>query len=110
MILVSTTPGGLTVDLVTEPTGITITVAGELDFVTADALVERARTELVGGEGPVTIDAGQLTFCDSAGISALVQLRKLAEQRGRTLRVVHAQESVWRVLDYSGLREYLNVE
>ena len=42
MILVSTTPGGLTVDLVTEPTGITITVVGELDFITDAVEVAKA--------------------------------------------------------------------
>jgi anti-anti-sigma factor len=62
------------------------------------------------GDPEVVIDLAAATFCDSAGIGALIQLRKLAEENGQRSRILNARTSVWSALDYSGLREYLRVE
>jgi anti-sigma B factor antagonist len=58
----------------------------------------------------VALDVSGVGFCDSAGISALIQLRKLATESGQELRVTDAQPAVVRVIEYSGVREYLNLE
>jgi len=101
----------LTIDLVLDETVSTIVLNGDMDLATADALLTTAQPAFGAGAAPVVaVDLSGVAFCDSAGLSALVQLRKLADLHGQELRVVKAREAVWRVLDYSGLREYLRVE
>lgn len=56
-------------------------VAGDLDLTTAPALLDAARVLHDLAAGPITIDLDDVTFCDAAGLNALVVLA--AEHRGR---------------------------
>jgi anti-sigma B factor antagonist len=85
-------------------------VTGELDMSTAGLLgkaVEDACSCDAGGR--LILDMSGVGFCDSAGISALVQSRKLADQAHLQLEVHRPALAVRRVLELSGLTEYLNV-
>jgi len=58
----------------------------------------------------LTLDLTGVGFCDSSGISVLVKLRQLCDQRGWLLRTVNLQPAVRRiVVDFGGLGDYLNV-
>jgi anti-sigma B factor antagonist len=74
----------------------TVTVAGEVDMSTADAMLRAARTE---DAAAATLDLRQVTFFDSAAIHAVLQL---AEQYGDGLTVLPSAQ-VRRVLEISGL-------
>ncbi|WIM95407.1 STAS domain-containing protein [Actinoplanes oblitus] len=75
---------------------VTVTVTGEVDMATADALFEAATPAGVRG---ATIDLRAVTFFDSAAIHTLI---RLAERFPGTLRVMPSGR-VRRVLDISGL-------
>ncbi|MEU4626266.1 STAS domain-containing protein [Actinoplanes sp. NPDC023801] len=75
---------------------VTVTVTGEVDMATADALLKAATPERVTG---ATIDLRAVTFFDSAAIHALV---RLADHYPGTLEVLPS-DRVRRVLDISGL-------
>lgn len=101
---------GLVVDVDRAPSGVTVAVAGDLDLATAGQLVDRVAEVVADGAATnLTIDLAGVRFCDSAGISALVRLRKLSDERGWQLSVVNPQAPVRRVLDFAGLNEYLDV-
>ena len=104
-------PGGLAANIRPDPTGVTVTIAGDLDMSTAPVLVDRVRTVFADDERTeLTLDLTGVAFCDSAGISALVQLRQQCEQHGWRLSVVNTQPAVRRMLvDFTGLGDYLNV-
>ena len=108
--IVNSVPRALDVDVVRGTSGATLTVGGDLDMATAPTLVTKGQRALeAGGGGELVIDLAGVDFCDSAGINALVKLRKLAEQHGFTLRVTSPRPAVRRVLDMTGISAHLNV-
>ena len=75
---------------------VTVTVAGEVDMATADALFQAATPDHVTG---ATVDLRAVTFFDSAAIHALI---RLAERFPDGFEVIPSAP-VRRVLDISGL-------
>jgi len=75
-----------------------VTVTGEVDMATADAMLQAA---LDGDAGAVLLDLRAVTFFDSAAIHAVVQL---AERYPDTLTVLPSRQ-VRRVLEISGLSD-----
>ena len=61
----------------------TVHVAGELDTMTANDLLEGVRPSVLAGSGDLTLDLSALSFMDSSGLLALLDLSKQLEGRGR---------------------------
>jgi anti-anti-sigma factor len=84
-----------------------------MDLATAGLVADRTRelfTLEADAGAELTVDLSGVRFCDSAGIAALVALRKQCEERGWFMRTVHPQPAVRRILvDFTGLGEYLNI-
>jgi len=57
-----------------------------------------------GGQRDVVVDARELDFCDSSGLTAFVQIANRLEPNGR-LAIASPQPIVRRVLEVSGLVE-----
>ena len=77
-----------------------VTVAGEIDIATATRLRERL-FELAAGGRPLVAD--QVSFIDSAGLSALVGAAKRAAAHGGSLHVVCARPRVRQLFRLTGL-------
>ena len=75
---------------------VVVTVTGEVDMSTADAMFQAATKD---GAAGATLDLRDVTFFDSAAIHALL---RLAEQYGSSLSVLPSTQ-VRRVLEISGL-------
>jgi anti-anti-sigma factor len=105
------TPGALVVDLNPDPDGVTAAVIGDLDVATARDLVAATRGAFeTAGSRLLTLDLAGVGFCDSAGISALLEVRRACIERGWRVRLVRLQANVRRVVvDFTGLGEYLDV-
>jgi anti-sigma B factor antagonist len=98
------------VNVVTDSTGATVAVEGDLDLASAPLLMDRAARVLDPGGGELTIDLAGVAFCDSSGITALIKLRQRCDERGWRLRMINLQPPVQRiVVDFGGLGDYLNV-
>jgi anti-sigma B factor antagonist len=100
-----------TLDIRPDPSGYMVTMAGDLDMASAPTLLDRTdELDLGPAAGEVTLDLGDLRFCDSAGINSLVRLRRRCDRAGWGLRTLNAQPAVWRTLvDVTGLGEFLNM-
>jgi anti-anti-sigma factor len=61
------------------------------------------------GAGDVIVDARQLSFCDSSGLTAFVRIANRLEPAAGRLAIVGPQAIVRRVLEISGLMETLVV-
>jgi anti-anti-sigma factor len=86
-----------------------LAVAGDLDLATAADLA-RAAVKLIGaGARDIIVDARDLTFCDSAGLTAFVQIANLLEPQDGRLAIAGARAIVLRVLEVSGLVEVVIV-
>jgi anti-sigma B factor antagonist len=62
-------------------------VVGDLDMMTCPALLDRVKAALPGSTCLI-LDLSELTFCDSSGLRALINL--FHETRAQTIRYVLA--------------------
>lgn len=86
-----------------------LVVDGELDLATAPQLTSTALALVDAGAGHVIVDARELTFCDSSGLTAFVRIANRLEPAAGRVAVVGPQAIVRRVLEISGLVEKLVV-
>jgi anti-sigma B factor antagonist len=75
---------------------------GELDAASAPLLVQRFE-DTCGNDGSgrslILVDATALTYCDSSGIHALLQLAANCDRNGTRFRLLGAHGPVRRVLE-----------
>jgi anti-sigma B factor antagonist len=77
-------------------------VAGEIDIFTVARLRERL-FDLVASSRHVVIDLDQVSFIDSAGLSALVGAANHAAAQGGGVRVVCARPKILKLFRLTGL-------
>jgi anti-sigma B factor antagonist len=89
----------------------TLALTGEVDLAVAPDLIELGTVSI--GE-PTTrtliIDLEAVTFIDSTGIGALVQLHNVAEAAVKTLTLSHIPSRVRQVLTIAGLSDFFVIE
>jgi anti-anti-sigma factor len=88
-----------------EGSHVTVTVTGELDLHSSTVLTERL-AELTDVTD-IELDAGGVSFIDSAGLRALLMASKAASDRGAGLRVVVLSDQVARVIEIAGVTDLL---
>jgi anti-sigma B factor antagonist len=86
-----------------------VTPAGDLDMLLAEHLEARAVRALDGAPALLTIDMGQVPFCDSAGINALVRIHHECNRRRVPFRLTTLAPQVRTVLGITGVLGLLNV-
>lgn len=84
-------------------------VAGDLDYGTAGLLVDTVSAVPADQPGlqHLHLDFSELEFCDSAGLSALVRIHRLACAGGIVLHLDHRPTYLDRVLHITGLLDFL---
>jgi anti-anti-sigma factor len=99
----------VTTDTESYPGLVMLAVAGELDLNSSPELTAEVRRLADAEIAALVFDLRELTFCDSTGLSALVRARNLLAGTGGRIAVGGAIDRVQRVLEMSGLVEFLNV-
>ncbi|WP_300682942.1 STAS domain-containing protein [Nocardioides sp.] len=89
--------------------GVRLVVTGDLDLATAPRLTEVARAAVSSPGDIVTLDLSGVTFLDSTGLGALLDLRKKVVGAGGRVQVAAQSPAVARVLDLAGLTELFGV-
>jgi anti-sigma B factor antagonist len=89
---------------------IEVTPVGEVDLDTAPELVRVTQDALKHEPADVRVRLDRVTFMDSTGTMALLDLREAARERRRSFRLVNPTRTVVLVLELSGLSEELEVE
>ncbi len=90
-----------------EMSGATVVVRGELDSFSAVQLSDSLAPRLLAGA--VVLDLRAVTFIDSRGLAALLQVHRSAEESGGCVRMI-AGRRVRRLFDLAGLDGYLHVD
>jgi anti-sigma B factor antagonist len=104
-------PGELvTIDVSVDGPVTVLTAAGEIDSTSAPVLREHLETVLDGDVREVTVDLGQVTFLDSAGLCVLATANRRAVRQDVQLRVLASSRAVIRPLQITGLWELLRAE
>jgi anti-anti-sigma factor len=87
---------------------VIVVPVGELDLHTADELTTAVSTLLLEQEVTrVEVDAGGVSFADSAGLRAVLRARAAAQEAGATFGVTDASGTVERLIEITGLSELL---
>ncbi|GHB56280.1 hypothetical protein GCM10010347_27930 [Streptomyces cirratus] len=83
-------------------TRLVVALAGAMDWHTAPQLREEGMRLLA--ESPhLVLDVSAVTFCDSSGLSVLVQLRRHAQDTGGSVTLTSVPAHLVRLLEISGL-------
>jgi anti-sigma B factor antagonist len=86
-----------------------ITLPGEIDVNNAELVREGLFSVLDDGAVLLVADLSRTTFCDSAGVSALVGTFRRAVGSGSSMRLVVATPAVQRVLSITGVDRLVEV-
>ncbi|MFF9896674.1 STAS domain-containing protein [Streptomyces longispororuber] len=92
-----------------EPGSLTVRLAGDLDYDTSDDLVD-AVTEHMAAHArlyDVRLDFRELTWIDSAGLSALLMIRRRTGAAGVTLHLDNRPTVLNRLLDMTNVLDHL---
>lgn len=80
-----------------------VTLPDEIDLTNADQIREELLAILSRGAPTVVVDMSGTTFCDSAGVNALVRVHKRATAEGADMRLTVSAPGVQRVLTITGV-------
>ena len=86
-----------------------VTLPVEIDVTNADAVREDLLSVLNQGAVLLVADMSRTTFCDSAGVSALVRTFRRAVASSSGLRLVVCTPAVYRVLSLTGVDRLVDV-
>jgi anti-sigma B factor antagonist len=93
----------------TEADEAVLTLAGEIDVLTAGRLSAAVNDALASDPSRVVLDMSGVTFCDSQGLGTLVVLSRKAASAQTVLVLINVRDFLIRVLDITGLRSALMV-
>jgi anti-sigma B factor antagonist len=86
-----------------------VSLPAEIDITNADQVREDLLSLLNQGAVLLIADLSKTTFCDSAGVGALVRTFRRAEASQSELRLVVNTRAVQRVLALTGVDRLLNI-
>jgi anti-sigma B factor antagonist len=90
----------------TDDTGrAVLRVSGAIDVQSREVLIAAGRVALEGDAPGLVLDLAKVTFMDSTGIGALVELGHDAEDADVGFLLWHPSARVVRILDMTGLGE-----
>jgi anti-sigma B factor antagonist len=86
-----------------------VELPAEIDVTNADAIREHLLAVLNQGAVVLIADMSKTTFCDSAGMSALVRTFRRASESSTKMRLVVTGLAVQRVLSITGVDRLIDV-
>jgi anti-sigma B factor antagonist len=86
-----------------------VRLPAEIDLTIADDVREALLSVLNKGALGLVVDMTATTFCDSAGITALVRASRRAEATGATMRVAATGSAVLRVFSLVGIDRLIDI-
>jgi anti-sigma B factor antagonist len=104
-------PATFDIDVTTEGDTILATLTGELDLTARDAVVEALVRPLShDGASRLVVDMSGVTFCDSSGLGALLDVRRVAGDAGVAMVLRAVTRQVARLLDLTDADGWLTRE
>jgi anti-sigma B factor antagonist len=86
-----------------------VSLPGEIDVANADQVREQLLSTINQGTTLLLVDMSATTFCDSAGVNALVRAFRRATAHGAGMRLVVVAPAVRRILAVTGVDRLIDV-
>lgn len=86
-----------------------LVLSGEVDIAVRSDVLEEAARCLETCPARLEIDLGAVTFIDSSGLGALVQIHNRGERQGTSVVLVELSKASRRMLELSGLDQVLQI-
>lgn len=102
-------PGPFSLDLHRRGRNATVVVRGELDRLTTPQLCEAVEEAIDAGALDVLVDCRAMGFLDSAGVGALLDLKKQLAERGGVLILFGPAGPVEQTLAVTGLDSVFHI-
>lgn len=112
-VLVTTTSGeprGIQLTEETfDPSGLVVTVSGELDIATAPALRDRLAAAIDAGKHRLVIDLSAISFVDSIALATIVHAKQRLPEGGKMALAIDPTSYVMLVFESGGLPKVLDL-
>lgn len=104
-------PQSFDIDVTTDDGILVARLAGELDLTSSDRVTEAVTGALAStGVARVVLDMAGVTFCDSSGLGALLDVRRAAADRDVPVVLRDVTRQVARLLDLADVDGWLTRE
>jgi anti-sigma B factor antagonist len=111
-VLVTTTSGETRgIELTEEtfdPSGLVLTVSGELDVATAPALRDHLTSAIEAGKHRLVVDLSAISFVDSVALAAIVHAKQRLPENGKMALAIDPSSYVMLVFESGGLATVLD--
>jgi anti-anti-sigma factor len=97
----------LTVSIRRDGEVVHLGLAGDLDYQSTSELLDRANEQLDAGARQLRVDCSGLGFCDTMGLSGLLDIRRRTIALGCELHLDSRPPQLQRVLEITGSLQYL---
>jgi anti-sigma B factor antagonist len=84
---------------------VNLELVGEFDMSAVESFRSCAEGALDCNGGAIVVDLADVTFIDSTGISALLEMRRRLDAEGRELRVENVSSPAARIFELTGLTD-----
>lgn len=99
------------IDVSTDDRTLLVRLAGELDLTASDRVAETLTSALASsGATALVVDMAGVSFCDSSGLGALLDVRRAAADQGVSMVLRDVQRQVARLLDLADVDGWLSRE
>ncbi|MGZ8695417.1 MAG: STAS domain-containing protein [Gaiellaceae bacterium] len=92
-----------------DPSGLVLTVSGELDIATAPALRARLDAAIEAGTHRLVIDLSATSFLDSVALATIVHAKQRLPEDGKLALAIDPSSYVMLVFEGSGLAKVLDL-
>jgi anti-sigma B factor antagonist len=92
-----------------DPSGLVLTISGELDLATAPVLRDRLAAAIDAGQHRLVIDLSAISFLDSVALATIVHAKQRLPEDGRLALAVDPSSYVMLVFQSGGLQHVLDL-
>jgi anti-sigma B factor antagonist len=92
-----------------DPSGLVVTVSGELDIATAPALRDRLTAAIDAGTQRLVIDLSAISFLDSVALATIVHAKQRLPEHGKLALAIDPSSYVMLVFESGGLPKVLDL-
>lgn len=89
---------------------VLIKVSGEVDFTGTPDLRNEMHAFVKQTSGEVRVDLSELEYIDSSGLASLIELRRVLDKQGRSVKIIAVTDQVDRLLNLTQVKTLFGMD